>query len=191
MKPIYRLFSTGIFLTIIAIISIGVTVAVIGWGISIYTTHGLGSSTLEDSVYWMALGGSLALTIWILTSSVLPLIKIDDNGISAYSIFWKKTIKWEDLRTAKLIEVKNTAHPNGTKVHFTDVKEPEKKGTVPFKIGTSVNKFILLSVRNWQKPANTLLMRGLYTHRTIAGKDAIAFEYDARSWKMIQEKRNQ
>ena len=139
----------------------------------------------------MALGGSLALTIWILTSSVLPLIKIDDNGISAYSIFWKKTIKWEDLRTAKLIEVKNTAHPNGTRVQFTNVKEPEKKGTVPFKIGTSVNTFILVSVRNWQKPANTLLMRGLYTHRTIAGKDAITFEYDTRSWKMIQEKRNQ
>lgn len=191
MKPIYRLFSIRIFLTIIAAISICITIAVIGWGVSMYITHRQSSSTLENSVYWIALSGSLPLTIWILTSSVLPIIKIDINGISAYSIFWKKTIKWEDLRTAKLVEVKNTAHPNGTTVKFTDVKEPEKSVTAPFKLGTSVNTFILISVRNWQKPANTLLMRGLYTHKTIAGRDAIAFQYDALSWKAIKKKRNQ
>jgi hypothetical protein len=191
MKTIYRLFSTNLFLFIIAIIFLCTTVAIVAWGVSMFAKQKFGSSTLEDLVYGIALAGSFALTIWVLTSSVLPIVKIDSNGISAYSIFWKKTIKWKDLRTAKLVEVKNTAHRNGTTVQFTDVKEPEKKGTTPFKTGTNVNKFIVLSVHNWQKPTNTFLMRGLYTHRTIAGNNAIAFQYDAPSWKVIKEKRNQ
>jgi hypothetical protein len=189
MKTIYRLFSINLFLITIALICTCTTIIIGVWGVSMFVEHKLGSSTIEDSVYGIALAGSLALTIWVLTSSVLPVIKIDSNGISAYSIFWKKTIKWEDLRTAKLVEVKNTAHRNGTTVQFTDVKDPEKKGIAPFNIGENVNTFIVLSVRNWQKPANTLLMRGLYTHKTIAGKEAIAFEYDARTWNIIKDKR--
>ncbi|WP_345955026.1 hypothetical protein [Mucilaginibacter sp. PAMB04168] len=91
----------------------------------------------------------------------------------------------------RLLKVKNSYHPNGSAIHFENTKEPEKKSVAIFNKGVRVNTFILMSAGNWQTPQNTILTRGLYTHRKLAGRDAIVFEYDARSWELIKNMRTQ
>ncbi|MFD2145458.1 hypothetical protein [Mucilaginibacter antarcticus] len=190
MKTTYRLFSTNMFLNTIASLFLVIGLGMILLGTSMLLQYGLNYFTVENPLYLPALIVILVFAIWILTSSVLPLIIINANGVTAYSIFWKRTITWKDLQTARLVKVKNYYRPNGSAVNFEDTKIPERKSIAVLNKGTRVTTFIVLSGQSWQKPRNMLILSGLYTHQMIAGENAIVFEYDANSWKTIKNKRD-
>jgi hypothetical protein len=189
MKATYRLFSTHPLLNAIALFFFLTALTMIGWGVLILSRHHLSYTPSEHVVFLLALLWALSMNIWLLSSSILPIIKINSKGISAYSIFWKRTILWENLRSVKLLKVKNRYARYGTYIEFENTQSPEKQRIAIHNKGYAVNTFIIVSDKVWHKPQNSFIKRGLYNHRIIAGQHAIAFEYNRHAWEMINNKR--
>lgn len=161
----------------------------IGWAaINLYYYHS-SYVTTENLVFLASLLVVIIMNIWLLSSSILPLVKIDSTGITAYSIFWKRTIVWNELNTVKLVKVKNRYARYETFIKFEDTKTPEKKRIAALNKGYAVNTFIVVADRAWRSRQNGLVRRGLYNHGIIAGQHAIAFEYNTQAWELINNRR--
>jgi hypothetical protein len=189
MKATYRPFSTHPLLNAIALLFFLTALAIIGWGVMILFPHHSSYNTSENIVFLLALLWVLPMNIWLLSSSILPIVKINSKGFTAYSIFWKRTIAWDDLRSVKLLKVKNRYARYGTFIEFEITRSPEKQRIGVRNKGYAVNTFIIVSDKIWHKPQNRLIRRGLYNHLIIAGQHAIAFEYNQHAWEMINNKR--
>jgi hypothetical protein len=189
MKATYRIFSAHPFLNAIALFALLTAVLMIGWGTAMLFKISLHYLTTDYILFLPALLLVLLFNIWLLSSSILPIIKIDTAGITAWSIFWKKSIDWKDVHTVRLIKVENRYHTSGATVHFADTQQPEKKRVAALNKGYAVNTFIVMSDKSWTKPQDIIIKRGLYNHHLIAGEHAVAFEYDPHAWKIINAKR--
>ena len=136
----------------------------------------------------------LLLDIWILTATFLPLIKISNNGISAYSLFWSRTIKWEEIKSANLLKMKTRGSRGGSvgssSVFFDTTQQPEIKNNALTNKGLRVNTFIIVSKGSYQNPSSLSLGGRLVTHGKMTTKDEIAFMYDKEAWQSIQNRLN-
>jgi hypothetical protein len=157
MKATYRLFSTHPLLNAIALFFFLTALTMIGWGVLILFRHHSSYGTSEHVVFLLALLWVLSMNIWLLSSSILPIIKINSKGISAYSIFWKRTISWENLRSVKLLKVKNRYARYGTFIEFEIAQMAEKQRIAVLNNGYAVNTFIVVSDKGWHKPQNSLM----------------------------------
>lgn len=131
----------------------------------------------------------LAINLWILTATFLPIIKINKFGITAYSILWKRSIKWEEIQSVKLLKMSTRGGAIGSAAaSFELTKLPEKKSTLSNK-GFRVATYILISKSN--KSIKSFSKRyQLLTHHKMTNVDEIAFEFDPQSWEIINEKIN-
>lgn len=132
----------------------------------------------------------LLLDIWILTASFFPVIKVNNEGVFAYSLFWKRKLEWQEIKSAGLLKSKTL----GTKssfgraaVSFEFTKEPENKSFFANK-GVIVKTFIVVSKRGLANPSSLSLGGQLLTHAKITTVNEIAFEYESKAWQLIQEK---
>lgn len=194
MKPIFRIFSRVWFLNIIASFIVFVTLLWLVIGITQLTEFGL-NGFINDHSYGIALFfGFLPINIWILTATFLPIIKINSDGISAYSIFWKRHIKWEEMRYANLMKITTRAGGNtsfsSTSVSFESTSEPETKNIAFLNKGCRVNTFIVVSQDQFRNRESLSLAFQLTTHGKLTSKREIAFEYDEKAWHLIQNRIN-
>jgi hypothetical protein len=95
MKATYRIFSAHPFLNALALFALLTAALMIGWGTVMLFKFPLQYLTADHIIFLPALVLVLLFTIWLLSSSILPIIKITSAGITAWSIFWKKTIDWK------------------------------------------------------------------------------------------------
>ncbi|WDF45723.1 hypothetical protein PQ459_12540 [Chryseobacterium sp. KACC 21268] len=125
-----------------------------------------------------------------MTATLLPIIKIDNDGISAYSIFWKRHIKWEEIKTVKLLKASNrrvgVSSFSRASVTFEITKKPETKNNAMTNNGVRVKTFIIISKKNYQIPESLSLGGKLLTHGKLTTKQDIAFEFEVKAWEMIQ-----
>jgi hypothetical protein len=186
MKTSYRIFSTHPFLLAIALFLMLMLITMIGWGISMVCQYNLSYIITENILFLPSLFVVLLFNLWFLTSSILPVIKIDTEAITAYSIFWRRAILWKDLHTVRLLKVGSRYARPGAALSFENTPTAELKPIAVLNKGIRVSTFIIVSARPWQIPKNKAIHRGLYNHQMIAGKYAIAFEYDDAIWQLIK-----
>src|SRR5690606_2262706 len=101
------------------------------------------------------------------------IVRIDSHGIKAVSIFWKRKIKWEELadyQLTKVIYTQNDAD-NAFRVSYVHTKIPETKT----EYGMRVQTFLVVSKNPIKTPPDNTLF--IFSHKHIAAKDSIAFEY--------------
>ena len=126
---------------------------------------------------------------------IFPVIKISSSGISAYSIFWTRHLKWKDVRTITLVKMstRGSGHSSfsSTSVSFEHTLEPETKNIAFLNKGIRVNTFIVVSTNNFQIPIDLSLGLQLTTHRKITSEREIAFQYEEKAWEMIQKQLKQ
>ncbi len=126
----------------------------------------------------------LSIYIWLLTSTFLPIIKIDDFQIKAYSVFWTRTIKFDEIQSVKLLKATFywSGRYSGTSFGLTFTKTPEKSSV----FGLRKQTFIVLSKNGIKIP--TSKSRQLFSHQDLVSKDAIGFEYSPEAFAIIQNK---
>lgn len=187
MKATYKTFSKHPFLLGIACVLILFTVSITVWAVSMIFLHGSTLPLTIFLIYTLIWAVVLLAVMWFLTHSVLPIVRIDACGVKAYSLFWTRSIAWENIQTKRLIKVENQTHINGTTVYFSGCKSPETKNIAILNKGLRVTTYIVVSEKIWQMPANALF-RTIYGHKTIAGRYAIAFQFDQHAWELIAER---
>ena len=107
LKSTYRIFTKVSFLSIITILMILFTLQFLVVGMFNITVNGVGYFLNENLISIIFIVIVLIFDIWLLTSTFLPVIKINDSGIFAYSIFWKRKIIWTEIQSAKLLKVES------------------------------------------------------------------------------------
>ena len=195
MKTIFRIFSKVWFLSFMAIFSS--LVALLWLIIGLYQLLQLGLIDFIN-IHWNGMiiyAGFLLIVIWLLTCTIFPVIKISSSGISAYSIFWTRHLKWKDVRTISLVKMstRGSGHSSfsSTSVSFEHTLEPETKNIAFLNKGIRVNTFIVVSTNNFQIPIDLSLGLQLTTHRKITSEREIAFQYEEKAWEMIQKQLKQ
>jgi hypothetical protein len=185
VKPIYTVFSRLIFLNVIAILMLCFTAQM--------TYYFVLNLIVESWNYYFVNGNFIVLfayllllvfDVWILTATLLPIIKIDNSGVCAYSIFWRRFIKWEEIQSVKLLQSGSKSSRYAMGVSFTIVNAPITKSSFSNK-GVRLNTFILVCKSKFKMPEDLSTM-GLLTHNKIVDKNAIAFEFSANAWHCIQ-----
>jgi hypothetical protein len=181
LKPIYTIFSRVIFLNIIAGFLILVTLqfAIIG-SINLYKNE----IDYFGIVVFLLL---LVLNFWLLTCTFLPFIKINDGGIYAYSIFWRRHLTWDEIKFAKLVKCYNRHSTGHSAISFEETKIPETKPYAFTNKGVRINTFIFVSCKNIKNPESLLLGGQLLSHKKITKKDEIAFAFEKRAWQLIEK----
>ena len=187
MKATYKTFSKHPLLLGIAYLLILSALIIIVWMISMIFLQGSGKTLPIFLIHTLIWAVVLLAIAWFLTRSVLPIVRIDDQGIKAYSLFWTRSIAWENIQTRRLIKVENKPHINGARVYFKGCKFPETGNIAILNNGLRVATYIVVSEKAWQMPTSVLI-RTIYGHKTIAGRYAIAFQFDQRAWEMIAER---
>lgn len=117
--------------------------------------------------------------LWIsflfLNSCVFPIIKFDKNGLTAYFLFKKKVMRWNEIKSTKLVNA-IIYRPMGRyakpKVQFRNPGTPENIGTPSIK---RTGIFLIISKDNAYMPQSKDI-RFLFKHSTIAIEGSIAFE---------------
>jgi hypothetical protein len=128
----------------------------------------------------------LLFNIWLLTSSVLPIIKIDSYGVKAYSIFWRRKLAWEEIKAAGLFLCKSQLKATRwSHVSFERTKAPQQVSPFQNK-GIKINTFVVISSQTIKPKANLTLSLHLFSHSQIATRNEIAFEFEPSAWKAIQ-----
>ena len=194
MKATYRIFTNVLFLNIVAIIMLLFTLQMFIVGILGINEVGLYHFLRSNFIYIIFFFIYLCLDIWILTATFLPIIKIDNDGISAYSIFWKRRIQWEEIKTVKLLKASNrragVSSFSKASVTFEITNEAETKNNAMTNNGVRVKTFIIISKKNYQIPESLSLGGQLLTQGKMTTKQDIAFEFEGKAWEMIQRKIN-
>ncbi|MCZ4244800.1 hypothetical protein [Pedobacter punctiformis] len=191
MKTVYRIFSKVWFLNIIAMIMMLFTLQFAVIGIISIAENRIKFYLNDNFLGVILFVIILIVDIWILTATFLPIIKINDYGIFAYSIFWKRRILWAEMKSAKLLKTKNRHSTGRASVDFEFTKEPETKNNALTNNGLRVNTFIIISKKLIKKPENLSLSIQLLNHKKITTIEEIAFEYEEEAWKIIQNKLNE
>jgi hypothetical protein len=124
--------------------------------------------------------------IWLLTSSTLPIIKIDEHGIKAYSIFWNRKIIWSELKAARILRCQShlTAGPRA-RFNFEYTAAPQQQDLVTRK-GVKVTFFIVVSRQAIKPKTNLTLSSTLFSHSKLSSPNEIVFEYEPLAWQAIQ-----
>lgn len=156
-------------------------------GIFNIAESGIGFYLYENFIGFIGIVIILILDIWLLTSTFLPVIKINGDGISAYSIFWKRKIIWTEIQSAKLLKVGSRHSAGRQSISFEFTQEPERKNALTNK-GARVNTFIIISKKGVKKPKSLSLIAQLLNHNKITTNEEIAFEYEQTAWETIKRK---
>lgn len=125
----------------------------------------------------------VAMDIWMLSYTVFPIIRIDKQGIKAYSFFWRRKIKWEevaDFQLTKVIYTQDDYTDRQVLVQYVHTKIPETKT----QCGLHVQTFIVVSKSAVTTPPYKQLY--IFYHKDIAAKDSIAFEYSGKAYDAIK-----
>jgi hypothetical protein len=180
-----RFFLPHLFLTAIAVFILLSTLQfLVLIGLRLYR-HGLSEFLLFD---WPGLVGFALLIlfdVWFLHGSFLPIIKIDDAGIRAYSLFWWRSIPWSEVKTAILVKgdvhkTRRTRGPIRSELKKTNTPETRRS------IGARTETWIMVSRAKIKLPIR--FEAQLLMHRDIADKNSIALAYDEKAWQFISEK---
>ncbi len=124
-----------------------------------------------------------ALNIWILTYTVLPLVRIDSRGIKAISLFRTRKIKWEELadfQLTKVTYIQDLDADRAVQVKYASTETPETKTAY----GLRTQTFIVVSKSPIKTPADGQLY--FFYHKHIAGENNIAFEYSSKAYDLIK-----
>ena len=190
----YRIFSKVLFLNTVAIVVTLLTLQMTIVGILNIAEYGSRFFTFENVPVLVFYLLYLLFDIWLLTATFLPIIKLNDKGISARSFFWRRHIKWVDIQTTRLLKVSNTRRGAGSlsraTVSFEIVQQPETENNAMTNKGIRVKTFIVVSKGPFKTPDSLSLGGQLLTHRKLTTEQDIAFEYEAKAWKIIREKLN-
>jgi hypothetical protein len=187
MKPLYRVFSKSGLMYVTAFLLI-ITLQLAYATIKEVNNNGIGIVT--DLLYIPVIGFVILLLcdIWLLTSSILPVIEIDSHGIKAYSIFWSRKIAWKDIKDTGLILCKSQLERRRwVKVSFERTGTAQRANLLTNK-GVKVRTFIIISPQHIQAKPNLELSLMLFSHKKVAACYEIAFEYEPIAWQVIQSK---
>jgi len=187
MKPLYRVFSKSGLMYVAALMLI-VTLQLTYAAIKEINRNGFGIIT--DLFYIPVIGFIILILcdVWLLTSSILPVIKIDGYGIKAYSIFWNKKVAWKDVKATGLMVCKSQVERRRwVKISFERTKTPQQASPLKNK-GVKVRTLIVVSSQHIQAKANLQLSFMQLSHSKVATTFEIAFEYEPVAWQAIQSK---
>jgi len=175
----------------IAVLMILFTIQMTAVGVLGIAKHGIGYFSNGNWIVLPLFFIYLLFDIWILTATFLPLIKINEDGIFAYSLFWKRHIKWQEIKAANLLKTNTRGSRGGSvgrsSISFETTPVPENKSFFANK-GVIVKTFIVVSKKAFKNPTSLSLGGQLLTHSKIATAEEIAFEYDDTAWQIIQIK---
>jgi hypothetical protein len=189
LKPVYTFFSRMTFLNVIAILIICFSLQMTYYFVLNLLDGGWNYYFINSNfIVLVAYALLLVFDVWILTASLLPIIKIDEFGIYAYSIFWRRNFKWNEIASFELLKSSSSSKRHAMSMSWSIVQSPINKGALGNK-GVRVNTFILIHKNKFKMPKNLSLM-GLLSHNKIVDKEGIAFEFDTKAWGIIQEKLN-
>lgn len=194
MKTIFRIFSRVWFLNFIAIFILLVTLLWLVIGVKVLIQVGF-IDFINSYTYGIVLfAGFLCVNIWFLTGTFFPIIKINSNGISAYSIFWTRYLGWDEVQSAKLVKMSTRASGHAsfssTSVSLENTLQHETKNIAFLNKGVRVNTFIIISGGKIPNQKVFSLGLQLMNHGKMTTKQEIAFEFDENAWKEIQSKLN-
>lgn len=155
-------------------------------GITNIIDEGIYNFWNENHIYIVLFFIAFTMTIYLLTATFFPIIKINKIGISAYSIFWKRNIKWEEIQSVNLLKMKVRGGSSGPLcASFELTRQPEKKSALSNR-GERVATFII--IRKSTKSLKKFLVRyQLLTHSKITKLDEIAFEFEPEAWQIIAD----
>lgn len=187
LKSTYRIFTKVSFLSIITILLILSTLQFLVVGIFNIAENGVGYFLNENFIGIFFIVIISIFDIWLLTSTFLPVIKINDSGIFSYSIFWKRKIIWTEIQSVKLLKVESRHSTGRQSISFEFTQESERKNALTNK-GVRVNTFIIISKKGIKKPKSISLGGQLLNHNKITTIDEIAFEYEQTTWETIKNK---
>jgi hypothetical protein len=185
-KPLYRIFSKSplgyitvlmLFLTLLLGVQTLLKIKENGLGIVTGLLH-------VPLLFFLLLVFS---SIWLLTSSILPIIRIDEYGIKAYSLFWKRKLAWTDIKAARLLRCQSQLGAGRRlQLKFDYTAMPQKQSLLSNK-GIKITTFIVVSRQAIKPKANLTLSIKLLSHSLISTSHEILFEYELFAWQTIQE----
>jgi hypothetical protein len=185
-KPLYRIFSKSP-LGYIAVLMLFLTLLFGVEAIIKIKENGLGivTSLLDVPLLFFLL--LVFSSIWLLTSSILPIIRIDEYGVKAYSLFWKRKLAWTDIKAARLLHCQShLGAGRRLQLKFDYTAMPQKHSFLSNK-GIKVNTFIAVSRQAIKPKTNLTLSMKLLSHSLISTPHDILLEYDSVAWQTIQE----
>ena len=187
IKPIYRVFSRSL-LVYLAVFVLLLTISLVGPTFAAAKKSSFQNFLdfiLNPVIIFIAL---ILLNIWLLTSSVFPIIKIDHYGVKAYSILWQRKLAWEEIKAAGLFLCKSSLKGGRwSSVSFERTKTPQQISQFKNN-GVKVNTFVVVSSQTINPKPNLILSLRLFSHSQIATQNEIAFEFEPAAWQAIQAK---
>ena len=191
MTTLYRKFRRVWFLNAVAVLMLLFTLQLTVVGFLGIAKHGIHYFSNQNWIVIPFYFIYILLDIWILTASLLPIVKINEDGIFAYSLFWKRRILWHQVKSSSLLRTETIGSRGGSTGHssvsFSITSEPENKSFFTNK-GVILKTFIVVSKTDLVNPASLSLGKQLVTHDKIARIDEIVFEYEKEAWLAIQRK---
>lgn len=189
MKTMYRIFSKEPILLIITLVLLLFTLQFAIFGLSALMKEGMVYFFNGNSIGLVFFALLLVIDIWLLTATFLPIIKINDQGIKACSVFWRRTIKWEDIKVSRLLKVTFTRGGSGLggmNMNTAWVKTPVNE----FKPGRrKVRTYIVVAAKMLPNQYNAGSVQ-MFKHKAITDKHSIAFEFEPLAWHYIQQRLN-
>lgn len=161
----------------------------------LFTVSGLiylvGPEFVEQIKIWRYTGVYLLLfsvlslfLIVALNSCIFPIIKIDNEGVTARSIFWKRKIKWAEVNCLNRIGVFVCSRSRNSRNYVTfSSLEMVPRAQSSFSTRSAI--FAIISTENNYMPQSKLLLPFLM-HRHIANKNTIAFECGNRTFDVLK-----
>lgn len=193
MKTTYSIFRKGWVLNTVAVLMMLFTLQMIVVGLLGIAAQGIRYFSNGNWIILPFFFIYLLLDIWILTATFLPIIKINEDGIAAHSLFWKRKIKWQEIKATNLLKTKTLGSRRGpigrSSISFETTTVPKNKSFFANK-GLIVQTFIVISKTAFINPPSLALGSQLLTHSKITTTQDIAFQYDQKMWQIIQQKVN-
>lgn len=119
---------------------------------------------------------------------IFPVFKIEEKGITVYNPFRKKEVKWEEIRSARLLmnktENKNFPIPFRMWVEWEYTDKPVNAG---WFMGRT-NTYAVLSPHEVTKPEDGIYFKLSINKKLMADKNTIAFGCDQKTWDFIQSR---
>lgn len=163
MKPKYFLFSKSIFR-----IAIWTMMFIIYLLILINKFYQI----IQD---WKSIIFTFIYLIFLLISMPLPIIKIDNKGITAIKLFGKRKILWKEIKNLKFIDANPFKGLSYKETSF-NVDSKKRSSTIYIYISKSdeLKYFKIMNLSH-------------FGFKDITNKTDIAFEYDEKAWNLIKE----
>jgi hypothetical protein len=136
----------------------------------------------------MVLPISYLICFFLLRAIIFPVFRINEEGITVYDPFRKRTVKWDEIRSARLLlsKTENRNFPIPFRM-WTEWEYTNKIINAGLFMGRS-STYIVLSPGKVVKPKNGIFSKLNINRKIATDKNTIAFGCDQKVWDFIQSR---